>query len=148
VFSNAFFHWGAMATARRFAATKERRFADFAEAQVQSALKNFPPPDPVNNTCPFTEGLAASAATIERAGRGNGDLYRALRARVRAEMDNNNSLQLPPGLDRLAPGPDAYLFSPGLADYAGAYLFGRSTAYVRVDMTDHCISAIAEMQQR
>jgi len=147
VFSNAFFHWGAMAASRRFATSRDQRFADFVETQAQKVLETAAPTSAVNNTCPFLEGLAASAATMASAGRRETEFYSTLHARVRAEMDSNNSLQLPPGLDRLAPARDAYLSSPHLADYAGAYLFGRSTAYVRIDMTHHCISAIAEMQR-
>jgi hypothetical protein len=142
----AFFHWGAMATARRFLTSKDGKFVGFAEVQAQAALGSAPPQDTPHNTCPLVEGLAASAATLAQGGRRDSALHRALRTRIRAEMDKNNALQIRPGADRLGAGENGYLFAPQLGDYAGAYLFGRHTPTVRVDMTHHCISAIAEMQ--
>jgi hypothetical protein len=143
---NAFFHWGAMAAARRYVATKNRHLVDFIEKASQAALDAAPPVDGPYNSCPLVEGLAASTATIARSGRADSALHRALGARIRAEMDKNNALQLSAAQDRLALGGDGYLVSPRLGAYAGAYLFGRYTPTVRIDMTHHCISAIAEMQ--
>jgi hypothetical protein len=145
---NAFFHWGAMAAARRYLATKNRRLIEFIEKASQAALDAAPPVDGPYNSCPLVEGLAASASAIARSGRADSLLHRALRARIRAEMDKNNGLQLAAAQDRLAFGGDSYLVSPRLGAYAGAYLFGRYTPMVRIDMTHHCISAITEMQWR
>jgi hypothetical protein len=142
-----FFHWGSMAAARRFATTQDPRFIDFAGKLAQPMLATAPPADAPLNSCTIVEGLAATAATFARAGRADTPLYRTMVARIRKEMDKNNALQLPPGLDRLTPGEGVVLISPRLADYAGAYLFGRALPTVRIDMTHHCISAVAEMQQ-
>jgi hypothetical protein len=145
-FSVGFFHWGAMAASRRFATTKDRRFVDLAERQAQMALKDGPGADHPGNSCGFVEGLAASAATIAQ-GRGDDALLRTLRARIRADMDKNNAMQIRPGQDRIAFGEDSQLLAPRLRDYAGAYLLGRYAPQMRIDMTQHCISAIAEMQR-
>jgi hypothetical protein len=61
-------------------------------------------------------------------------------------MDKNNALQLRAGQDRLALGGGGELMAPRLGAYAGAYLLGRYTPVIRIDMTHHCVSAIAEMQ--
>ena len=142
----AFFHWGALAAARRFEATADQRFADFIEKHMRTALDAATPADAPNNSCALVEGLAAGAWVMAHAGRAENDLYRALRMRIDAEMEKNLALQVPPDEDRLAAGPDGYLYAPRLRDYAGAFLIGRYTPSVRVDMTHHCISAIAEMQ--
>jgi hypothetical protein len=142
-----FFHWGAMATTRRFFTTKHPRFVAFAERQAKAALAGGPAADNPGNTCGLVEGLAASAATLARAGRGDDPLARALRARIRADMDKNNALQLKPGQDRIDFGADSQLSAPRLRGYAGAYLIGRFTPTIRIDMTQHCISAVAEMQR-
>jgi hypothetical protein len=143
---SAFFHWGSMAASQRFRTTKDRRFVDFLETQARTALDGGPAADIPMNTCAFVEGLAASAGTLARGGRVDGELYRKLRARVRAEMDKNNALQLRSGQDRIVFGNDGYFFAPRLRDYAGAYLIGRTLLNVRIDMTHHCISAVTEMQ--
>ncbi|HEX2114107.1 MAG TPA: hypothetical protein VHM01_06850 [Alphaproteobacteria bacterium] len=147
-YNNGFFHWGAMAAVRRFLASRDRRFVEFAERQARLALANGPPADSPANTCGLVEGLAASAATLARADRRDDALLHALRVRIRAEMDKNNALQLRPGQDRIAAGADSYLLAPRLGTYAGAYLLGRHTPTIRIDMTQHCISAIAEMQAK
>ena len=144
--SNAFFHWGAMAASRRFLTTKNNRFVDFVEKQARTILEAGPPADSPANTCALVEGLAASAAALARDGRADGALHRTLRARIRAELDKNNALQLRPGQDRITLGAHGYLFAPRLGAYAGAYLMGRYTPSIRIDVTHHCISAVAEMQ--
>lgn len=145
--NNTFFHWGSMAAARRFRTTGDGRFVDFLEQQARAALDGGPPEDSPFSTCALVEGLGATAGTMARTGRADSTLHRTLRARIRAEMDKNNALQLAPGQDRIALGAESYLFSPRLSAYAGAYLFGRYMPNVRIDMTHHCVSAITEMQQ-
>jgi hypothetical protein len=147
-YNNGFFHWGAMAASHRFFTTKDRRFAEFAEQQARRALADGPAADHPGNSCGLIEGLAASAATLARAGRGDDALLRTLFARIRADMDKNNALQVRPGQERIEFGADSYLFAPRLRDYAGAYLIGRFTPSIRIDITQHCNSAIAEMQPR
>jgi hypothetical protein len=141
-----FFHFGAMAAARRFHTTQDRRFIDFLQREAQAALDAAPQADSPEASCALVEGLAASAGAMARGGWSDKPLYAALRQRIRLEMDKNNRLQLQRGQDRLALGGDGVLIAPRLGDYAGAYLFGRYTPTVRIDMTHHCISAIAEMQ--
>jgi hypothetical protein len=145
-YSFGFFHWGAMAASRRFLATKDRRLVAFAERQAALALANAPGADNPGNSCGFVEGLAASAVTIAQGG-GDAALLRTLRARIRADMDKNNGMQLRPGQDRIEYAADTYVVAPRLPDYAGAYLMGRYMPAVRIDVSQHCISAIAEMQR-
>jgi hypothetical protein len=145
-FSMGFFHWGAMAASRRFATTKDRRFVAFAERQAKAALADGPGADHPGNSCGLVEGLAASAATLAHGG-GDAALLHALRTRIRTDMEKNNAMQIRPGQDRIAFGVDSELSAPRLRDYAGAYLMGRFTPSIRIDMTQHCISAIAEMQR-
>lgn len=141
-----FFHWGAMAASRRFHTTQDPRFLAFLERESQAALETSPPADSPAASCALVEGLAASASAIARAGRAQTPVHDGLLARIRSEMDKNNALQLQPGQERLALGGGGELFAPRLGAYAGAYLFGRYTPVIRIDMTHHCISAIAEMQ--
>jgi hypothetical protein len=145
-YSFGFFHWGAMAASQRFVTTKDRRFVALAERQARLALADGPGADNPGNTCGLVEGLAASAVTISQGG-GDAALLRMLRARIRADMDKNNAMQLQPGQDRIAYGADTYFVSPRLRDYAGAYLMGRFMLSTRIDVSQHCISAIAEMQR-
>ena len=42
-FNQYFFHWARSAAARRFLTTKDRRFLDFVESQMRSALDGAPP---------------------------------------------------------------------------------------------------------
>ena len=46
---------------------------------------------------------------------------------------------------RIELGNGTYLSSPSVADYAGAFLAGRHDPYVRIDYTQHCISALMEL---
>jgi hypothetical protein len=140
-----FFHWGAMAASRRYRTTQDPRFLAFLERESQAALQTSAADSPAAS-CTLVEGLAASASAIARAGRASTPSLGVLRARIRSEMDKNESLQLQPGQERLALGGGSELMAPRLGAYAGAYLFGRYTPTVRIDMTHHCISAIAEMQ--
>ena len=141
-----FFHWGAMAASRRYRTTQDPRFLAFLERESQAALDIAPQADSPEASCALVEGLAASAGAMARGGWTDKPLHAALRQRIRLEMDKNNGLQLQPGQGRLALGGDGVLIAPRLGDYAGAYLFGRYTPTVRIDMTHHCISATAEMQ--
>ena len=62
-------------------------------------------------------------------------------------MTKNRSLQILPDQTRIELGNGAYLSSPSVADYAGAFLAGMHQPYVRIDYTEHCICALTELDQ-
>lgn len=146
--SGGFFHWGATTAQLRFAATSDPRFAAFARTAVAKILDR-PIRDAVarGNTCAMMEGLISAAATLIGNGEGDTDLVKRLRARIGSEMRKNRSLQIPPRRTRLDLGGQAFFYSPRMPDYAGAFRGGLYDPYVRIDLSQHCISALVKLHR-
>ena len=137
-----FFHWGVMAASKRYLATGDERFARFAAAQIDDYIHRMRPEVKEHaNSCYAVEGMLAGVAALSRHG-GYARLERALRERSRAEMEKNRRLQILPGQRRIQFGPQRYLQAPEIADHAGAFLNGLYRPQVRVDATQHCLSAM------
>ncbi|MGB8273895.1 MAG: hypothetical protein WCF16_01340 [Alphaproteobacteria bacterium] len=142
-----FFHWGAMAAARRYADTSDGRFLDFLRDQAGRLAEILPPrAEREANSCAFVEGLAAAAAALS-SHEPDRPIVARISDRIDSEMAKNRELQIAPGQDRIDYPRGASLRAPLLADFAGAFLMDRFVPYTRIDITDHCISAISEMQR-
>ncbi len=142
-----FFHWGVMAAAIRYQTTGERRFMGFAAQQMRMFLYELKPVvKPWVNSCYSVEGLLAGAGVIAGSSRYQ-DLYKKVILRVEREMEKNLRLQIKPGQKFLQMGPKRYLAAPEIPDYAGAFLNGLYRPQVRIDATQHCLSAMLKMNQ-
>ncbi len=141
-----FYSWGMKAAAQRLAATSDARFIRFIAQQTRTYLDGIGrPSDSAENSCADVEGLATAFGVLSATAHPDRDLMRRLRQRIDSEMTKNRSLQIQPGQSRIALGNDTYLYSPTVADYAGAFLAGTHQPYVRIDYTEHCICALLEL---
>ena len=139
-----FFHWGVMAASVRYASTKEPRFVDFIVQQVELFLDQLRPEVKVEaNSCYSIEGLLDGAAAIGAHG-GHPELHARIMVRVQREMAKNRRLQISPGQRQIVFGDDRTLTAPEIADYSGAFLNGRYRPQVRIDATQHCLSAMVK----
>lgn len=142
-----FFHWGVMAAATRYRATGDERFADFAAQQMRQFMDELKPKvKPWVNSCYSVEGLLAGAGIIADSGRYQ-KLYETTMKRVGQEMEKNLRLQIRPDQKYIQMGPGRYLAAPEIPDYAGAFLNGLHRPQVRIDATQHCLSALVKMRQ-
>jgi hypothetical protein len=140
--SKSFYHWGARASAERYRGSGEARFSDFAAQQAGWALAALPPTELRHgNSCWLVEGLAAAYPTFAERPE-LAALASRVRERVTAELERIRALQIQPGQDRVALAAGGELFAPVLRAHAGAYLAGPYRAYLRIDFTQHCISAL------
>ena len=146
--TTGFYQWGTMAAALRLQATGDKKFLAFITAQARKVLearvREFDTP---LHSCAWIEGLATAADVIRNAGAGDALLGR-IETRIGVEMDKNRKLQIAPGLARLELGGEAYLASPKLAQYAGAFLEAAFKPYTRIDFTGHCLSAMVKLRRQ
>jgi hypothetical protein len=143
-----FFHWGMMAAAQRLATTADVKFASFISRQAGHFLDTIALDYGADdNSCSFVEGLAAAMGALRASRWDDADLIRRLGERSEREMIKNRALQIEPAQQRFELEDGAFLWSPRLADFAGAVLAGRHEPLMRVDYTEHCISALLELQQ-
>lgn len=149
--SIGFFPWGMMAAASRLRATSESKFVDFIVQQADQILEATKAPFAEDyNTCSLVEGLTAAAGalqSLQSVERINTELTHRLTERINSEMVKNMALQIQPTQKRIDLGEGAYFVSGRLGDYAGAFIAGRHLPYTRIDYTEHCMSAIIEMQR-
>ena len=143
-----FYSWAMKAAAERYATSSDTKFVTFITQQTRTFLDSArTPSDPTENSCAEVEGLAAAYRVLSSVVPPERDLTRRLRQRIDSEMTKNRLLQISPGQTRIELGNGAYLSSPAVADYAGAFLAGRHHPYVRIDYTAHCICALMELDQ-
>lgn len=136
-----FFHWGLMAAAERYRGTGEARFARFGVDQVTHYLDRLRPGvNPRSNSCYAVEGLLSAMELAETVNAGSG-LAGRLGERIRRELEKNAQLQIVPGQERVHFTGDRFLVSPDLRRMPGAFLNGRVVPRLRVDATQHCLSA-------
>lgn len=133
-----FFHWGATAAAKRYATTRDPRFAEFATAQARHYIDEMRPQvKPYANTCYALEGLIPALTLVPP----DDELQPRLRARIEAEMTKIRGFQILPGQTGLDLGEGITLTSPALNRFAGAFVAGRKRPSTRIDFTQHCVSA-------
>ncbi|MCP5370945.1 MAG: hypothetical protein H6907_04360 [Hyphomicrobiales bacterium] len=146
--ANGFFHWGAITANLRRAATGDPRFVDFSADQARWALASQAEKVYENyNSCGLIEGLGSALATLRDGKSADARLVERLAKRVGTEMAKNLSLQIPDGTRVLDLAGDVRLEAPRLADNAGAFLAGWSQIYVRIDITQHCMSAMGKLRR-
>ncbi len=137
-----FFHWGVMAAEKRYRQTTERRFVDFAAQQAIQYLEEMRPRvNPASNSCYAVEGLAAVMGMLEGFPEYSAVRHR-LADRISEEMKKNLRLQITPGQSEIALGRGRTLINTELADHAGAFLDSRRRPQIRIDATQHCLSAL------
>ncbi len=142
-----FFSWGAMAAAQRYATTRDPRFAAFLRGQAGLFRSRFRARhSPADNNCAAIEGAAASLGVLRIAGRSRGgadaDLVKGIERWLTAEATKLPRLQVRAGQEGMELGGAARLSAPRMASYGGAFLKGLYEPSTRVDLTQHCLSAM------
>lgn len=145
-FQFAFFHWGTMAAAARYADTRDPRFLTFVTMQMTALLQRKAKPDHLNN-CALLEGVADGLGVLVSAGQGEGDLAKKARAWIERETDKALRLQIQPGQTTLT-FANAQVTAPRMSDFAGAFLGGVYRPMTQVDLAGHCVSAMVKIQRQ
>ncbi len=142
-----FFHWGLMASAQRYATTGDARFLDFIEDMGVKYLNTLAPaPSPGANSCAAAEGLGAGLVALGKGGR-TGELVAALRQRMETDLQSSLALQVRPGQTRITFGAQNFYEDPKLANFAGGFRNGAQSLAMRIDSTQHCLSALMTYRQ-
>ena len=137
-----FFHWGLMASAKRFEQTRDAKLIDFAAGQVTAFLGEMRPNfDTEVNSCYSVEGMASVLPELQRNGKYNALATRLL-GRVRQEMTKNIAMQILPDQKVLQLVSGRSLIAPEIPRYAGAFINGLDRPDIRIDFTQHCLSAL------
>ena len=145
--NGSFYHWGTMAAAARFATTGDQKFPLFIAAQATRFLASLEHDAEGGSrvNCASLEGLATVALVLDSQ---ENPLVPRLREIVDAAATANRKLQIRPGQNRIALLDGAYLWSPHLPAYAGAFLNGPTDPATRIDTTQHCLSAMMILEGR
>ena len=142
----AFFHWGTMAAAARYADTKDKKFLDFIKAQTDSFLDRKRNQVNMHNTCASVEGVADALGALLSSGDGDGELAAQARGWVATEMQKAKQLQIQPGQKELV-FSNARIIAPRMKEFAGSFRRGVYSAYTQVDLTQHCVSAMVKLKR-
>ena len=135
--------WAMKAAAQRLKTTSDAKFRQFISRKTQAYLDRLvPDSDSSHNTCAAVEGMATALHVLSTHANQDQRLVSRLRQRIEREMIKNLSLQIQPGQTRIELGNSAYLSSPAVINYAGAFLAGTRQPYTRIDYSAHCISAL------
>jgi hypothetical protein len=141
-----FFHWGLMAAAARYQATGDPRLVEFTLAQLRAYLGELRPHlNPNSNSCYSVEGMAAAMQVLRESDQEE-QIRQLLQIRIQAEMEKNVALQIPLGAREIPLGEKRELHSPDLKRFAGAFLNGRARPRIRIDATQHCLSAMLKQR--
>jgi hypothetical protein len=126
-----FYHWGAMAADVRFARSGEVRFARFAAEQTRAFLDRLRPEvNPNANACYALEGLIPALGLLDPGG-ADKDLHDRVRGRIEAELAKLPALQV----------------AAARPEFAGAFRGGLDRPDIRIDHTQHCLSALIRARQ-
>ena len=143
-----FFHWGMMAAANRFWSTRDPRFSRFIAEQTRLFLEQLRPnTSSKSNSCYSVEGLLAGLEVLH-AEKGYEGLSGQVGLRVDEEMQKNLRLQILPGQKNIRFSKLRYLKAPELERYSGAFLNGKYRPQIRIDATQHCLSAMLKDKAR
>ena len=145
--SRMFYSWGTMAAETRYATTRDEKFLLFIASQARSFLRNLKaaPDGKSRINCANLEGLVSARRALGAHVARFPELVSRLQALIDLEMPNNRKRQIRPGQERIDLGGGAYLQSPRLSGYAGAFFAGRDNPVTRIDLTQHCLSAIMRL---
>jgi UDP-N-acetylmuramoyl-tripeptide--D-alanyl-D-alanine ligase len=142
-----FFHWGLMAAGERYKQTKEKQFVDFAVQQTHRYLTDMRPRvNPKSNSCYAVEGMAAVLEMLEKSAE-HSELKDRLVARIEKEMVKNLTLQIMPGQKEIVLGSGRTLSAHEIPNNSGAFLNGRQRPQIRIDATQHCLSAMLKTRR-
>ena len=142
-----FFHWGLMATAKRFDQTKDQKFIEFGAQQVNYFLTKMRPDfDEEVNSCYSVEGMAAVLPVLQKDKKQN-LIAASLLTRLRQEMTKNMGMQIRPEQKVLLLIGGRTLTAPELPRYAGAFINGLDRPQIRIDFTQHCLSALLKSER-
>lgn len=143
-----FFHWGVMASATRYWSTRDNRFAEFIADQTKVFLEMLRPRFSTrSNSCYSIEGLLAGLAVLEE-NKKYKDLSILVDMRVAKEMKKNLGLQILPDQKNIRFSKKRYLKAPELGRYAGSFFNGKYRPQIRIDATQHCLSALLKRHAR
>lgn len=136
------FHWAMQAAAKRYQQTKNPNLRDFMIHQIKWLFeKRYPKHRPHMNGCFVAEGLVPVYKTLDE-----DPLFAVhaekVRQRVVDVMNDVADLQIKEGQQQLAFDAGVTLNVPYLPDYAGAFIAGKHRPTIRVDFTQHCLSAM------
>ena len=145
-FNIAFYHWGTMAAAARYADSKDPRFLHLIKYLTSEFLDRKRQIAPYND-CTSVEGLADALGALVSAGEGTGELAERVRRWVAREMTKTVKLQIRPGQKELT-FANARVVAPRLQEYAGSFLAGSYELKTQVDYTSHCVSAMIKLQRQ
>jgi len=141
-----FFHWGLMATARRYGQTKDIQLIEFGAQQVNHFLTEMRPNfDEEVNSCYSVEGMAAVLPVLQKVPK-HAALAARLHTRIRQEMNKNIGMQITPDQKMLVLVGGRTLSAPELPRYAGAFINGLDRPQIRIDFTQHCLSALLKSE--
>ena len=138
-----FYSWGAMAAAQRYTTTHDPRFLAFLRGQAQLFLARFRGRLEADaNNCAAMEGVAATVEVLGAARGADGELAQRLQTWVATEVAKLPRLQVRTGQEGLSLGGDAKLSAPRMAGFGGTFLMGLYDPWTRVDLMQHCLSAM------
>jgi len=143
-----FYHWGAMAAARRWETTREPRLFGFIREQADWYLQQVAPrTGEPGNSCVAVEGLSTAYRVLRTELDEQDPLMVKLRTQIERSMTHNRALQIQPGQEsfKLATGVEVH--SPLFALNAGAFMASSAQARVQIDWAGHCLSALARLQR-
>ena len=141
----SFFHWGVMAADARYRTTRDARFAAFAIDQARTYVEKLQPRLRKQvNACYALEGLIPARTLLAAGPRPDARLAQRLTRRIDAELKKSLGFQIGTGQDVLALGGGATLHSPHLKGFAGAFVSGLHRPTIRIDFTQHCLSAMVK----
>lgn len=142
-----FFHWGLMASARRYDQTKDAKLLEFGAQQVNHFLTKMRPDfDEEVNSCYSVEGMAAILPVLQK-DKKEAVLATRLLARLRQEMSKNIGMQIRPEQKMLILIGGRTLTAPELPRYSGAFINGLDRPQIRIDFTQHCLSAMLKSER-
>lgn len=144
-FDISFFHWGLMAAIQRYENTKDQRFLVFATHQIESFFKAQPHSKPHVNACYSIEGLIPSYYYLKQNGQKN--LSQKIKERLDIELDKTKKFQIPKEAKSIKINDETEIHSKKLPSLSGGFLNGGSRPQLRIDFTQHCLSALVKAEK-
>lgn len=139
-FDISFFHWGLMATIKRYEPTQDQKFLTFATHQIQSFFKVQPKYRPHVNACYSIEGLIPSYYYLKK--RGQEALAKKIKERLDIELAKTKKFQVPKNAKSIKINKTTEIHSETLPSLSGGFINGDSRPQLRIDFTQHCLSAL------
>ena len=146
--TTAFFGWGAMSAAQRFATTHDPKFLAYLKRQGELFIERLAPKiQPEDNNCAALEGVAAMLAVLVASNDLDSAPADELQSWASGEIDKLPRLQIQPKQEGMTLGGEAYLRTPQMASFAGGFVWSLYQPVTRVDAAGHCLSAMVTLQK-